>query len=86
MTEFHPDTRTAPLDGPADPRTEAFQGVREARRKHKPQSDALADGASVPASPAPDALHALQQRVAELTAENEALRRELAGLQAQLAG
>ena len=24
--------RTAPLDGPADPRTEAFQGVREARR------------------------------------------------------
>ena len=65
---------------------QAAKRVREARRKHKPQTDALADGASVPASPAPDALHALQQRVAELTAENEALRRELAGLQAQLAG
>ena len=32
MTEFDPHTRTAPHDGPADPRTEAFQGVREARR------------------------------------------------------
>ena len=32
MTELDPDTRTAPHDGPADPRTEAFQGVREARR------------------------------------------------------
>ena len=65
---------------------QAAKRVREARRKPKPQSEALADDANVPSTAAPDALHALQQRVAELTAENEALRRELAGLQAQLAG
>lgn|GEM_PF-263825 len=32
MTEFDSNVRTLPDDFPADPRTEAFQGVREARR------------------------------------------------------
>lgn len=32
MKAFDPDTRTPPHDSPPDHRTEAFQGVREARR------------------------------------------------------
>lgn len=32
MTDFDTDTRTTSDDRPADPRAEAFQGVREARR------------------------------------------------------
>ncbi len=62
---------------------QAAKRVREAKRKPKP-----ADDVAAPQEPAaaPDALQALQQRVAELTAENEALRRQLLELQAQLAG
>ena len=65
---------------------QAAKRVREARRKPKPAAETGADDASAPESPAPAALHALEQRVAELTAENDALRRALAALQAQLAG
>ena len=62
---------------------QAAKRVREAKRKPKPTPEATAnDGA---AQDAPDALQALQQRVAELTAENAGLRQQLAQLQAQLA-
>jgi len=63
---------------------QAAKRVREAKRKPK---EARAEaGASPHTATAPDALQALQQRVAELTAENDLLRRELAALQSQLAG
>ncbi|MBT2336862.1 plasmid replication/partition related protein [Variovorax paradoxus] len=60
---------------------QAAKRVREAKRKPREESAESAD-----ANPAePDALHLLEQRVAELTAENDALRRQVAELQAQLA-
>ncbi|NMM88581.1 plasmid replication/partition related protein [Rhodococcus sp. SRB_17] len=62
---------------------QAAKRVREAKRKPKPAEDTQAPQEH---AAAPDALQALQQRVAELTAENEALRRQLLELQAQLAG
>ena len=58
---------------------QAAKRVREAERKPRaPREDA-------PAGAAPD-LQALQDRVAELTAENEYLRGQVAELQARLAG
>ncbi|MDF0605149.1 hypothetical protein HZU77_005695 [Neisseriaceae bacterium TC5R-5] len=56
----------------------AAKRVREAKRKPREESDAAGDE--------PDTLQTLQQRVAELTAENASLRQQLAALQAQLAG
>ncbi|GAA4343545.1 hypothetical protein GCM10023165_26090 [Variovorax defluvii] len=54
--------------------------VRESRRKPREEgSTAAPDGE---ATPPEDALQTLRRRVAELTAENEALRRQVAALQA----
>ena len=57
---------------------QAAKRVREAKRK--PREEKLVDGVEVEA----DVLHALQQKVADLSAENEALRRQVAELQARL--
>lgn len=54
---------------------QAAKRVRESRRK--PREESLQ-------ATAPDDLHTLQQRVAELTAENDALRTQVAQLQARL--
>jgi hypothetical protein len=64
---------------------QAAKRVREARRK--PREEAAGDSDASGDQPAPQAepLERLAQRVAELTAENEALRRQVAELQAQLA-
>ena len=54
---------------------QAAKRVREAKRKPREES---------PQATAPDALQSLQQRVAELTVENDALRTQVAQLQARL--
>jgi len=56
---------------------QAAKRVREARRKPREE---MVDGVEVEA----DMLHALQQKVVDLSAENEALRRQVAELQARL--
>lgn len=62
---------------------QAAKRVREAKRKPREES-AESDAADQPAGQ-PDAVQMLERRVAELTAENESLRRQLAELRAQLA-
>lgn len=61
---------------------QAAKRVREAKRKPREESP---ESASDDQSAKPDSVEALQQRVAELTRENDALRRQVADLQAQLA-
>ena len=56
---------------------QAAKRVREAKRKPREE---MTDGVEVEA----DVLHALQQKLADLSAENEALRRQVAELQARL--
>jgi predicted nucleic acid-binding Zn-ribbon protein len=58
---------------------QAAKRVREAKRKPREAEEVA------PASPL-DEVHALQQRVDELTVENQALRQQLADLQVQLEG
>ena len=64
---------------------QAAKRVREARRKPREESAESAESnpASQPAKQ-PDAVQLLEQRVAKLTAENDALRRQVAELEAQL--
>lgn len=61
---------------------QAAKRVREAKRKPREESP---ESESDEQAAKPDAVQLLEQRVAELTAENEALRRQVAELQAQLA-
>jgi hypothetical protein len=63
---------------------QAAKRVREAKRKPREES-AESDAADQPAGQQPDAVQMLERRVAELTAENDGLRRQLAELRAQLA-
>jgi len=59
---------------------QAAKRVREAKRKPRETAEPGDEAA------APNSVQALQQRVAELTAENESLRQQLAELRATLAG
>jgi hypothetical protein len=61
---------------------QAAKRVREAKRKPRAEP---AEPASDDQPAKPDAVEALEQRVAELTRENDALRKQVADLQAQLA-
>jgi predicted RNase H-like nuclease (RuvC/YqgF family) len=61
---------------------QAAKRVREAKRKPREEPS---ESESDEQAAKPDAVQLLEQRVAELTAENEALRRQVAELQAQLA-
>ncbi|MDP9897438.1 polyhydroxyalkanoate synthesis regulator phasin [Variovorax boronicumulans] len=61
---------------------QAAKRVREAKRKPREESH---EPASNDQAAKPDAVEALEQRVAELTRENDALRKQVADLQAQLA-
>jgi hypothetical protein len=63
---------------------QAAKRVREAKRNPREES-AESDAADQPAGQQPDAVQMLERRVAELTAENDGLRRQLAELRAQLA-
>ncbi|WP_418128940.1 plasmid replication/partition related protein [Variovorax sp. 375MFSha3.1] len=60
---------------------QAAKRVRESKKKPRAES---AEAAASDGDAGPDTVQALQQRVAELTAENESLRRQVAELQAQL--
>ena len=67
---------------------QAAKRVREAKRKPREEAAEAAESAESNTADQPakaDALLLLEQRVAELTAENDALRRQIAELQAQLA-
>ncbi|QGW83567.1 plasmid replication/partition related protein [Variovorax paradoxus] len=67
---------------------QAAKRVREAKRKPREEAGEAADSAESNTADQPakaEALQLLEQRVAELTAENEALRKQVAELQAQLA-
>ena len=77
------EEQVAAAHGGTDELKQAAKRVREAKRKPKPSAEASANDSAT--EEAPDALLALQQRVAELTAENTELRQQLAQLQAQLA-
>ncbi|MGJ7534444.1 MULTISPECIES: plasmid replication/partition related protein [unclassified Variovorax] len=62
---------------------QAAKRVRESKKKPREESaEAHSDDEQQQAKP--DAVQALEQRVAELTAENEALRKQVAELQARL--
>jgi predicted RNase H-like nuclease (RuvC/YqgF family) len=62
---------------------QAAKRVRESKKKPREESaEAHSDDEQQQARP--DAIQALEQRVAELTAENEALRKQVAELQARL--
>ncbi|CAN7518368.1 plasmid replication/partition related protein [Variovorax paradoxus] len=63
---------------------QAAKRVREARRKPR-EASAESDTADQPAGQQLDAVQMLERRVAELTAENDGLRRQVAELRAQLA-
>jgi hypothetical protein len=80
------EQKAAALAGKAELK-QAAKRVRDVkpRREPEPAEDTAAEApwAADPAMPG-DELATLRQRVAELTAENEALRREVAELQAQL--
>ncbi|MDQ0590027.1 plasmid replication/partition related protein [Variovorax paradoxus] len=64
---------------------QAAKRVREAKRKPREESAESTDSNPADQAAKPDTLQLLEQRVAELTAENDALRRQVAELQAQLA-
>ncbi|GKS98768.1 plasmid replication/partition related protein [Acidovorax sp. SUPP3434] len=66
------EQRAAAMAG-GDELKQAAKRVREAKRKPRDEADA----------PSPDTLQSLRDRVAELTAENEELRRQLSAWQAQ---
>lgn len=66
------EQRAAAMAG-GDELKQAAKRVREARRKPRDEADV----------PSPETLQSLRERVAELTAENEELRRQLAAWQAQ---
>lgn len=76
------EEQVAAVVGGKDDIKQAAKRVREAKRKPR-EAAAPADGAG---TVSPDALQAAQQQIAELTAENEALRRQVQILQKQLAG
>ena len=80
------EEQVAAVTAGKDELKQAAKRVREAKRK--PREEAApknSDAAPQPAEGAPtDELPALRARVAELTAENEALRQQLAQLRAQL--
>ena len=69
------EEQVAAAIGGKDELKQAAKRVRESKRK--PREESLQ-------ATAPDALQSLQQRVAELTAENEALRTQVAQLQSRL--
>ena len=74
------DEQSAAANAGADELKQAAKRVREAKRK--PRATPLPGDNS--ASDLPDTMPALQQRVAELTAQNDALRQQVAALQALL--
>jgi hypothetical protein len=77
------EQRAAAVAG-KDELKQAAKRVREAKRKPRTEAAEASGATSAPPEAAPaDTLESLRQRVAELTAENAALRAQVAQLQAQ---
>jgi predicted RNase H-like nuclease (RuvC/YqgF family) len=77
------EEQIAAANGGKDELKQAAKRVRESKKKPREESaEAHSDDEQQQARP--DAVQALEQRVAELTAENEALRKQVAELQARL--
>ncbi|XAH22146.1 plasmid replication/partition related protein [Xylophilus sp. GW821-FHT01B05] len=77
------EQRAAAIAG-KDELKQAAKRVRDAKRK--PREEPAAQQQEEQGAEPADSLQALRQRVAELTVENEALRRQVSELQAELAG
>ena len=81
------DEQIAAAHAGTDELKQAAKRVREAKREPKvPSEPAVDEGATQNGADAVETVAALQQRVAELTAENAELRQQVAQLQAQRAG
>jgi hypothetical protein len=78
VATLSPEEQAQAAAAGADELKQAAKRVREAKRKPREVTPAVDEGSVAE----PEAVQALRQRVAELTAENEALRRELAALKA----
>jgi hypothetical protein len=77
------EEQVAAANAGKDELKQAAKRAREAKRKPREDAAAVADDAGMPAEvAAADELTQLRQRVAELSAENEALRAEIAALRA----
>lgn len=88
-----PEEQKAAAVAGKDELKQAAKRVREAQRKPRAKTAAQAGEGAAPDSSDPSVaadqaaeLQALQQRVAELTAENEALRKQVSNLLSQLVG
>ncbi|MET7141850.1 plasmid replication/partition related protein [Xanthomonas sp. PPL139] len=79
------EQRAAAMAG-KDELKQAAKRARESKRKPKPAPPAASEDAAPAADADGDATLALRQRVADLEAENQALREEVAALRAQLPG
>ncbi|MET0548010.1 MAG: plasmid replication/partition related protein [Xanthomonas sp.] len=79
------EQRAAAMAG-KDELKQAAKRARESKRKPKQTPPSAAEDTAPAADAAGDATLALRQRVADLEAENQALREEVAALRAQLAG
>ncbi|MCI2243596.1 plasmid replication/partition related protein [Xanthomonas sp. PPL568] len=79
------EQRAAAMAG-KDELKQAAKRARESKRKPKPAPPAASEDAAPAADAGGDATLALRQRVADLEAENQALREEVAALRAQLPG
>ena len=75
------EEQVAAANAGKDELKQAAKRAREAKRKPREESMETEEGQAAE----PETRQSLEQRVAELTAENEALRRQVAELQAQLA-
>ncbi len=80
-----PEEQKAAAVAGKDELKQAAKRVREAKRKPRAQPD-LQDGQGGAPSDAGEELQALRKRVDELSAENEALRKQVANLLQQLVG
>jgi hypothetical protein len=80
-----PEEQKAAAVAGKDELKQAAKRVREAKRKPRAQPD-LQDGEGGASSDAGEELQALRKRVDELSAENEALRKQVANLLQQLVG
>ncbi|WP_076997455.1 plasmid replication/partition related protein [Variovorax sp. KK3] len=78
------DEQVAAVAKGKDELKQAAKRVRESKRKPRDEAEGAkaAEAAHDDAAPGGDELQTLRRRVAELTAENESLRRQLAALQA----
>ncbi|MDP4299300.1 plasmid replication/partition related protein [Leptothrix discophora] len=77
------EEQVAAASGGKDELKQAARRAREARRKPREDgaADAAADASAETSGGAPDSVEVLRARIAELEAENAALRRQLAALQ-----